>query len=189
MRKGSRIINYIPIQFKDRAKVVRDIENEIRGDGLQFQTRVKVGLSDLELWKKAKDGNHRWERVTLPRNLPPVDLSRTVGSLDLDAMSPPPGRPGGMSGQPEKRDRESTGSESDQNKPKVSRASSWSEAIETADLVGEATISPAKVGEGLQRKPDHGTVLSVTGTPSKLSFTDNPASPILSRSAGNRNHI
>ena len=91
MRPGSRIINYFPKQFKDRAKVIKDIEKEIRGDGSQVQTRIKVGLSDLELWKKARDGNHRWQRVTLPRNLPPVDLGMTAGSLDLDAMSPPPG--------------------------------------------------------------------------------------------------
>ena len=127
--------------------------------------------------------------MTLPRNLPPVDLSMTGGSLDLDAMSPPPGRPGGgVCSKPEKRDRESTGSETDQSNPKASKVT-WSEAIETAELVGESTISPAKVGEGLQRKPDHGTVLSVTGTPNKLSFADSPASPILSRSAGIRNQV
>ena len=91
-----------------------------------------------------------------------------------------------MSNKPEKRDRESTGSETDQSNPKVTKVS-WSEAIATAELVGEATISPAKVGKWLQRKPDHGTVLSVTGTPSKLSFADSPASPILSRSTGIRN--
>ena len=51
-------------------------------------------------------------------------------------------------------------------------------------IVGEATISPTKHGEGLYKKPDHGTVFSVTGmsTQQTIVVEDYPGSPVLSKS-------
>ena len=37
----------------------------------------------------------------------------------------------------------------------------WKEKSEAAQLVGEATISPTKEGEGLMKKPDVGAFMSV----------------------------
>ena len=97
-----------------------------------------------------------------------------------DTFSPPPGRPGQRT---EKRDRESTGSENGTcSKFKVSRKENdaFAEALKKADLVGDATISPSKEGEGLQKKSDIGIVLSVSGTPSKSISVNVPDSPIIS---------
>jgi hypothetical protein len=59
----------------------------------------------------------------------------------------------------------------------------WNEKIEAAQLVGDATISPSKAGEGLVKKPDLGLFVSVVGTPVKQNqVQDLPTSPILSRS-------
>ena len=188
MRKGSRIINYIPAQFRDRARAIGDIEYELRHRE-NFQTRIKMGLKDLELWKKVRGMNQRWERVDLPSNLPPVDMNVTADRPDLESLSPPPGRPG-QSRKAEKRGRGSSGSEagSEKKNPKTSRLeTSWSETLEKADLVGESNITPTKPGEGLQRRPDTGFVFSVIGTPNKPSLAaDYRASPVISRSEGNR---
>ena len=50
-----------------------------------------MGLTDLELWKKERGMNHKWERVVLPRNLPPIDIYSPVSIhlphlVDLWAM-------------------------------------------------------------------------------------------------------
>ena len=107
------------------------------------------------------------------------------------STSPPPGRP---DGQGAKRDRESTGSESGKKNSKNARTDlndtsdnsvdNFSEKVKKANLVGEATISPTKHGEGLYKKPDHGAVFSVTGMSAKHMIVqqDFPGSPILSRS-------
>ena len=188
MRKGSRIINYIPAQFRDRARAIGDIEYQLRHRE-NFQTRVKMGLKDLELWKKVRGMNQRWERVDLPSNLPPVDMNVTADRADLESLSPPPGRPG-QSRKAEKRGRGSSGSDagSEKKNPKTSRLeTSWSETLEKADLVGESNITPTKPGEGLQRLPDTGFVFSVIGTPNKPSSgASYQASPVIPRSEGNR---
>ena len=49
------------------------------------------------------------------------------------------------------------------------------------ELVGDATISPLKEGEGLRKKPDCGRVHSVCGTPLKNQLAViSQESPILS---------
>ena len=188
MRKESRIMNYIPRQFRERARAIGEIEYRLRKEQ-NFQTRIKMGLNDLELWKKIRGMNSRWEKVSLPRNLPRIDMSSPVrGSV---STSPPPGRP---DGQGAKRGRESTGSESGKKNSKNARkdlndtsdnsVDNFSEKVKKANLVGEATISPTKHGEGLYKKPDHGAVFSVTGMSAKHMIVqqDFPGSPILSRS-------
>ena len=180
MRAGSRILYYIPSQFKYRAKAIREIEYQLRHDK-KYQTRIKMGLYDLELWKRVRGARTNWEKVILPTNLPPVDFTMTTDSLinGTESQSPPPGRPGQRS---EKRDRESSGSENGiEDRSKVSRKeNTFIEALEKANLVGEATISPTKDGEGLEKNVDCGKVLSVSGTPAKLSLSsDCPNSPII----------
>ena len=182
MRSGSRILYYIPTQFKYRAKAIREIEYQLRHDK-KYQTRIKMGLSDLELWKRLRGARSNWEKVILPSNLPPIDFtlaSELTLNSDHQSQSPPPGRPGHRA---EKRDRTSTDSEKEaEDRSKVPRKGNmFLEALEKADLVGEATISPTKDGEGLKRNVDCGTVLSVSGTPSKQLFSSiGSNSPIIS---------
>ena len=188
MRKESRIMNYIPRQFRERARAIGEIEYRLRKEQ-NFQTRIKMGLNDLELLKKRRGMNGRWERVSLPLNLPRIDMNSQAGGLV--STSPPPGRPGGQGA---KRSRESTGSESGKNSSKNARnelndtaeniVENFSEKVKKANLVGEATISPTKHGEGLYKKPDHGTVFSVTGMSAQHAIVveDYPRSPILSKS-------
>ena len=99
--------------------------------------------------------------------------SRTVST------SPAPGRPAQTRG--DKRGRDSSGSSSEIT-PKVPRkegvgsgdenveivAKDFNEALKVADLVTEkSNVSPLKDGEGLNKRPDHGKVMSITGTPVK----------------------
>ena len=72
MRKESRIQTYIPKEFRDRARAISEIEYNIR-EVEKCKTKVKMGLNDLQLFKKERGG--KWEHVPLPEDeLPPVDL-------------------------------------------------------------------------------------------------------------------
>ena len=55
-------------------------------------------------------------------------------------------------------------------------------AIEEANLIGEATISPVKDGVGLEKQPDKGMIVSVTATPSKPNHVHYSASPVFKKS-------
>ena len=203
MRKASRIINYIPLEFEERYRDIRSIEYTLRNEE-KCQTRVKMGVLDLELSKKIK-GTGKWERVPLPRGLPEVNLRNSPAkggiSLQSGSISPAPGRPGQGDGREEKRKRVSSGSPTgppkaaktdNENKEDEFEAETgqvetvgqeWKERVEAAKLVGEATISPSKEGEGLMKKPDVGAFVSVVGTPVKQNLVhDLSASPILHRS-------
>ena len=195
MRKESRIINYIPRQFQDRLSAVSTLDYKIRADK-KYQTRIKMGLYDLELHRKLR-GSSKWERVALPSDLPPVDLhSRPAQHL---SNSPPPGRPGhdyDYSRDSNKRGRESTGSNSDQNVSKVAKQStdttevandvttehedSFLKKVEKADLVSEGKSSPGSA----KKVQDPGTVTSVQGTPAKLNpgLLSFHQSPIITKS-------
>ena len=154
-------------------------------------------MRGLELHKKLK-GTFRWERVTLPENLPPVDL----GSRPLTPASgsPPPGRPR-LGSSRDKRERESSGSESEQHQPKVAKqvnqtsevveeetAAEKEKACENADLVSEgATSVSSPNGTGPKVNLDPGNFTSIQGTPSKsLSFGLVVESPVFSRSKSAR---
>ena len=156
-----------------------------------------MGLTDLELYKKLR-GTSRWEKVRLPDNLPLVDLSdRPVPQV---SSSPPPGRPGhGTVG--EKRGRESSGSETEQENPKAMKQTDdsvdvievekqpgtekedpWTKSINAAELVSDG-CSSSDDGQGAAHSLDPGNFTSVQGTPVKSTFTPKHVqSPILSRS-------
>ena len=189
MRKESRVINYIPRQFQDRLFAISNLDYNIRSDKT-YQTRIKMGIQDLELHKKLR-GSKKWERVPLPSNLPPVDLSDRPAPVLSD--SPPPGRPGHQySRGSNKRDRDSTGSNTDQICSKVVKLvtdgerditgdddASFDQLIEKADLVTEGSSSPS-----LRDIRDPGSIISIQGTPAKLTSQANlqQQSPIISRS-------
>ena len=119
MRRESRIINYIPRQFNDRARAIAEIDYNIRLDK-NFQTRIKMGWTDLELHKKIR-GTKKWEKVPLPDNLPPVNLrAKSPPPAAVASQSPPPGRPRLQSNRI-KRGRDSSGSETEQTSSKVAK--------------------------------------------------------------------
>ena len=122
MRKESRINNYIPRQFNDQLRTIGEFDYSLRLDR-KYQTRIKMGLLGLELHKKLR-GSSKWEKVTLPKNLPPVDLSGRPVTPATVSQSPPPGRPGHEStlGR-DKRGRGSSGSETEQTSSKIAKQS------------------------------------------------------------------
>ena len=189
MRKVSRVINYIPRQFQDRLSAVSNIDFNIRADK-KYQTRIKMGLYDLELHRKLR-GTRNWERVPLPTNLPPVDLSSRPPPSFSD--SPPPGRPGHEEEYSIKRSRDSSGSSPGQGNPKIAKQSevadddftdkekddSFVQLVAKADLVTEGDDSSE-----FDRVKDPGTVTSVQGTPAKLLVREKfQSSPIIARSS------
>ena len=201
MRRESRVQTYIPREFKERARAISEFEYELR-EREKCKTKVRMGFYDLQVFKKNRSGG-KWELVPLTGvELPPVDLSMSQSPSRPVTTSPPPGRPGQK--RPEKRDRESAGSPSS-NLPKSSKQdystdeeqvevkddtehNDFTKALENADLVTDTTpVSPSKDGAVLKKKPDLGTVMSISGTPVKLSQTDISLvnSPIFSRHGKN----
>ena len=123
MRKESRINNFFPVEFEDRHSDLKEVEKNLREEDRSYQTRIKMGLNDLEFSKKIR-GSGRWERVPLPQGLAKIDLSRSGAEADQryppedragGSVSPAPGRPGQDRG--EKRGRESGSSPAGQNHP------------------------------------------------------------------------
>ena len=193
MRKESRVKNYIPKQFMDRARALAEIEHKLR-EGDKFRTKVKMGIKDLELFRKERYGG-KWELVpVILAELPPVDMGLSGNARGTETGSPAPGRP--CQSRTEKRSRESTGSPSGSN-PKTARKGSntegngelngkgdaWVKALEEADLVSDtAQASPTKDGAVLVKQLDLGIISSISGTPAKSPLNSNPAdSPIFSR--------
>ena len=116
MRKESRILPYFPTKFFSRFEAVSDIGKVLREEE-SCQTRIKMGLRDIQLFKRDKAGG-KWVLVPLKyEELPPVDL--TSSPRRTDSGSPAPGRP--CQGRGDKRGRESTGSSTDQLTPKIAR--------------------------------------------------------------------
>ena len=180
MRKESRINNYIPRQFNDTLKAISAIDFNIRQDR-QYQTRIKMGLSGLELHKKLR-GSRKWEKVALPTNLPPVNLSSRSVS---ESASPPPGRPRLVSTR-EKRGRGSSGSGSDseQLSSKIARKDPEKAVVaEIDEEKGKPDLDSSGIGKHQQLGQDPGSITNIQGTPVKAySLNLSVQSPILSRS-------
>ena len=181
MRKESRVKNYIPRQFRDRARAIGELEFNLRQEE-NCRTKIKMGLHDLQLFKKEKSSK-KWELVSLnDLDLPPVDVGMS-GSPRPGPTSPPPGRP--CQTRSDKRGRESPGTSGGSN-PKVARqedetdeensddngsVKDWDKALEKATLVTDtADASPNKDGTVLAKEPDLGFVTSISGTPAKKPF-------------------
>ena len=189
MRKAARIINFIPAAFEERYLDIREIEFNLRQEE-DCQTRVKMGINDLELSKKIR-GSGRWQRVPLPPGLAGVNLAKVhVGSQRQEepSLSPAPGRP--RQDRPGKRGRESPGSPAGQSKTKAvkeniseaedskkEKENTWEETIRGATLVTESQITPTKEDEGLAKVADIGIITSISGTPTQHSLQ----SPIITK--------
>ena len=46
-------------QFKERSRAIGEIEYKLRKDE-NYQTRIKIGRADLELWRKERGMNQKW---------------------------------------------------------------------------------------------------------------------------------
>ena len=92
MPPGSRILYYVPIQFKYRAKAIRDIEYQVRQDK-KYQTRIKMSFG-RKLRRGKTQTSHQLimllmltiQPILLSLNLhPPVgldqELKNGIGSL------------------------------------------------------------------------------------------------------------
>ena len=195
MRKESKVMIYIPREFHGRYDDLAGHEYRLRKFE-NYQTRIKWGYDDLELYKRLR-GAEKWEKVALPDDLQKVNMNpRTSISL-----SPAQGRPDHSYGRGEKRERGSpSGTPGQANQKSLrqdeevdlasdiinERTEAWSEILEKADLVGEATITPTKENQGLKTQPDTGLITSITCTPAKPTFSIEPQqSPIISKLAKN----
>ena len=184
MRKGSRINNYIPRQFHDTLRAISAIDYQLREDG-RYQTRIKMGLEGLELHKELR-GSRKWERVSLPDNLPPVNLSGRPTTAS-DSTSPPPGRPR-LGSTREKRGRDSNSSDTEQHVCKVAKKNKEekNEIKKLNDTEKSAKESQERSKDVLpcqDQGKDPGNVTDIQGTPVKaLSTHSYLESPIFSRS-------
>ena len=175
MRKESRVKTFIPREFKDRARAISELEYDLR-EREKCKTKVKMGLQDLQLFRKDRSGG-KWELVPLVESdLPPVDLNLSQTPSSTVSTSPAPGRP--AQNRPEKRVRESNGSPNgsvqksakQDSAEKTNQPSEFVKALESADLVTDTSpVSPDKDGAILKKQPDLGTFMSISGTPTKLS--------------------
>ena len=77
LRKDQRLVPYIPHQFYDRYRAMERIAYELRHSEPKYKTRVKMGSSDLILYKK-KPGESTWTVLTSPTGLPAVRLDTVV---------------------------------------------------------------------------------------------------------------
>ena len=64
MRKESRILTYIPKQYRKRFEAIRDLGNIMRL-AENYKTRIKMGYKDLQVHKKDRDIG-KWELVKRP---------------------------------------------------------------------------------------------------------------------------
>ena len=90
LQKAQRHVSYIPKQFYPRYKALESLAYNLRQSPDKYKTRVKMGASDLVLYKR-KSNVHSWIAVPLPVDIPGVLF--TNNSTAQLSSSPAPGRP------------------------------------------------------------------------------------------------
>ena len=88
LQKDQRLVTYIPHQFYDRYRALESLAYTLRHSELKYKTRVKMGSSDLILYKK-KPGESTWSVIPTPHDLPPVNMNAAPAQ---PTSTPPPGR-------------------------------------------------------------------------------------------------
>ena len=74
LRKNQRLVPYIPKQFYSRYRTLESAAYNLRHSDVKYKTRVRMGSTDLVLWKK-KPSESFWTPVQLPTTgLSQVDL-------------------------------------------------------------------------------------------------------------------
>ena len=171
MRKGvegadkAEVINYIPKELFTRYKAITKIGNEARyksGKALNF--RGTFGDEDFRLQYKTR-GSKYWDTpVPLPEDLPAVEHQLYRGNRSPGEA---PGRRPRDQEQERTNKRERPASASTGLTPPNKRSAEGD--LEASSLVGDATITPVKEGEGLMAacKMDKGEfVVTEARTPS-----------------------
>jgi hypothetical protein len=144
MRKGvegaekAEVINYIPKELFTRYKAITKIGNEARHkSGKTVNFRVTLGDEDFRLQYKAR-GSKYWDTpVHLPEDLPGVEHQLPRGNRSPGEA--PGRRP--LKPELERTSKRPASGSTGLTPPTKKNAES--------DLVGEATITPVKEGEGL----------------------------------------
>ena len=75
LRKDQRLVTYI--QLYERYRAMERLAYKLRHSEAKFKTRVKMGASDLILYKK-KPGESTWRVLTSTAGLPPVNWDPAV---------------------------------------------------------------------------------------------------------------
>ena len=88
LRSNQRLVPYIPKQFYPRYKAMESLAYTLRHGEIKYRTRVKMGISDLVLYKR-KPNESSWIAVPPPPDIPQVIL--TEHTID-QPLSPAPGR-------------------------------------------------------------------------------------------------
>ena len=73
LRKDQRLVTYIPKQFYDRYRALESKAYDLRHSDVKYKTRVKMGSSDLILYKKIP-GERTWSVHNSTAGLPLVNL-------------------------------------------------------------------------------------------------------------------
>ena len=90
LKHKQRLVPYIPKHFFPRYKGLESLAYNLRHSESKFKTRVKMGISDLVLYKR-KPNEYSWTAIPTPTSIPQVVL--TEASIYYQPSSPPPGRP------------------------------------------------------------------------------------------------
>ena len=92
LKKENRLVRYIPKQFYDRYRAMESEAYLLRHSAEKFKTRVKMGVTNLILYKK-KPSERTWSIVPDSTDWPNVTLTLEDASNRRTSGSPPPGRP------------------------------------------------------------------------------------------------
>ena len=175
MRKESRILTYIPKEFHSRFVAIRDIENSIRLEE-KCKTRVKMGFMDLQLHKKDRLIG-KWQLVSLPAGLPPVELG--ISPKKADSGSPAPGRPGQVGC--DKRSRESSDSSTGENTPKAARTDTKEDSsTNTSDVDSAIPVKEKTAQDNSGKVIEEESYCPASPAPSKSGSGFPYSSPVFS---------
>ena len=176
MRKNSRIMTYIPKEYRNRFEAIRDLGNKLRLEE-DCKTRIKMGYKDLQLHRKDRSSG-KWELVSLPAEFPPVNFG--ISPEKVQSGSPAPGRPEQEQSRSDKRSRDSSGS-TGQSAAKSARSEVCSDhGRESDDSTGDVISSVVKEAfnkETEAAKSCHDTTGKVIGEESYCPASPAPSKP------------
>ena len=89
LRSNQRLVPYIQKQFYPRYKAMENLAYTLRHSEMKYKTRVKMGISDLVLYKRMPNESS-WIAVKPPPDIPQVILMEDYTD---QPESPAPGRP------------------------------------------------------------------------------------------------
>ena len=179
MRKNSRIMTYIPKEYRSRFEAIRDLGNKLRFEE-DCKTRIKMGYRDLQLHRKDRSSG-KWELVSLPTDFPPLNFGTSPEKVQPG--SPAPGRPEQEQSRGDKRSRESSGSTGQSSAKSARCEESHDHGRESDDNTGEGISSVQKESfnkETGTANPCHDTAGKVIDEESYCPASPAPSKPVQS---------